>query len=200
MAKKIVALLLISFFLVTSCITTSGDLTGKDYAEGDTFAVGKVEVFINGSKDDIHEILGGGCLLTIENEGKTQQYRLEKSGELYMKVNPGVFYFKYIKCPTGFFSDSSQLFYPKLPASVLERGQVNYVGDLAINWNLGDSELNLGRSLSEFNIILNRYGPIELAIKNNQGETMKAFFSSHQKLTEKKEVARLIKIIDAAEF
>jgi hypothetical protein len=194
------ALVLFLFLaLLTSCATTSTDLKRNyEYPEA-TIVVGKINVLVNGSDEDIAETLAGKCHLTILNESEAHKYRLDKSGEFYLVANSGTFIIRSLKCGTGIFSDSSHLFHPQFPATVLEKGSINYVGDLTINWKLGDSEFSLARFLGESGTVLNRYGGLDIGIQNNN-KTLQAFLKSHYGVEKKAQVTKLFKVIDSSKF
>lgn len=185
--------------ILSACATTKKDYSSLKQSPETATVVGKVTVLVNGSQDDLQETGLGICELTVTNEGEDTKYKIEKEGSLYLNAKPGVFYFKKLMCFTGIFSDSSYIFYANLPTSVLEKGKINYIGDVVVNWNLGDTKVNWGEFFLSHENPIHRYGLIDVQIASTE-KTLSSFLAENPALKKEDSVTSQLKFIDTTQL
>jgi hypothetical protein len=198
MEKAVVTLAFL--FLFSACAISSKDYASSKHNSETATVVGKVIVLVNASQEDLQESARGICELTIVNGRQETKYMIEKEGSLYLNAKPGVFYFKKLNCFAGRFSESSHIFYSDRPASVLLGGKINYVGDLTINWKLGETKVDWAEFLlSQTNLGVHRFGPIDMQVVSSE-KTLKTFLLEFPELEKEKSVDRFIQFIDVSKF
>ncbi|MCB9024724.1 MAG: hypothetical protein H6625_00270 [Bdellovibrionaceae bacterium] len=190
--RNLVCLLVLVFF-VSGCATTKSDFTVKsDDSSKSAHVVGKVTVLDNGKPRSPN--WSDPCKLYINGLSKSDAYKLDQSGEFFMSVKPGAFTIRKIECHSG-LSESTFVFYPVIPSSVLEPNSVNYIGDITVNWELGGTKFDWSSLLTIGDNGFHRYGPIDLVVEKSD-KTKNSFFSQFPKAKAMSYVERPIQLID----
>jgi hypothetical protein len=183
----------ILFLFLCSCATSKNDFKEANHTNSSATVVANLKVLVNGSQDDLQELGPGICQVTFLNNGEKIKYKLEKSGEVYLNAKPGTLSLRELNCFTGVFSESKYFFDQDLNKANLIAGKSNYVGDLILNWNLGESKFDLASFLLPGSgSYVNRYGDIDIAVVESD-ETMTKFSNKHKKVVSENVVTSLWK-------
>ncbi len=184
--------------LFSGCATSSRSYKVKKQTPETATVVGTIKVLVNGSQKALTDSAMGACELRLNNDGKRIKYKLFKSGKFILNAKPGTLILHSIKCSTGIFSESSHVFYSVVPASVLEKGKINYIGDVTINWKLGKSKVSWGELLlTRGSTGVHRYGPLDMKVEKSH-ETLGQFLKKYPDMNDQEKTVKLIKFLDGS--
>lgn len=84
------------------------------------------------------------------------------------------------ECSLG-ISEANFIFYPEIPATILEKDSVNYIGDITFDWELSDINFSFANLLVAPLLLgdgssFHRYGPLNIVVNNNE-DTKSLFYS-----------------------